>query len=359
MRTLELFCGIGGCAAALADRAEVVAAVDIDRLALEVYSANFPHPTRPRAIESLSTAELASFGADLWWMSPPCQPFTRRGLGRDDEDPRSRGLLALIGRIAQVRPPALALENVPGFAGSRTHRRLREALSRAGYRVAERLLCPTELGIPNRRRRFFLVAVRDLSFASWACAGDADEKAPAVRDVAHTASPAAGTAPRVHPAAASAPPVKGLASFLDPEPDPALWCESDLAARYAGALDVVEPDDPAAVAACFTAAYGRSPVRSGSYLRTPRGLRRFSPAEILRLLAFPDRFRLPAGLPLANAWRLAGNSLSVAVVREVLSAVPGLERAEPPAPPAATPGASCAAGAPAATMGRHARFTGG
>ena len=32
---------------------------------------------------------------------------------------------------------------------------------------------------------------------------------------------------------------------------------------------------------CFTSAYGRSPVRSGSYVSVEGGLRRFSPAEII------------------------------------------------------------------------------
>jgi hypothetical protein len=66
---------------------------------------------------------------------------------------------------------------------------------------------------------------------------------------------------------------------------------------------------------CFTAAYGRSHVRSGSYIRTASGVRRFSPFEIARLLGFDRSFRLPPQLSLHKAWRLVGNSLSVDVVR--------------------------------------------
>lgn len=284
MRVLELFCGIGGAAAAVDGRAEVVAAVDINRQALGVYARNFPHPVLARTIESLSARELARLGADLWWMSPPCQPFTWRGLRRDDRDPRSQGLLALIDRLSEVRPPAVALENVPGFPGSRTHARLCEALAHGGYAVSERLLCPTELGIPNRRLRFYLLASRD------------------------GLGPAPGFIAEATP----------LAAYFDAEPDPALAVDPALARRYEGALDVVDPQDPRAVTACFTSAYAHSPVRSGSYLKTPSGLRRFSPTEILRLLGFPPSFTLPPDLPLAAAWRLLGNSVSVAAVREVL-----------------------------------------
>jgi len=305
IRVLELFAGIGGCAAALAGmeaETSVVAAVDIHRLALSVYRVNFPHhPTLVRTIESLSAERLARFGADLWWLSPPCQPFTRRGKGGDDEDPRTRGLLALIEHLPEVAPTCLALENVPGFEGSRTHARLRAALAAGGYRVAERLLCPTELGVPNRRRRFYLVASRGdlLPF-------------------------------QVPPAR-----IEALADFLDPDPAGDLALDPAVAAAYARALDVVDPAAPGAITACFTAAYGRSHVRSGSCLRlSESGPRRFSPREILRLLGFPASYRLPPELPRAQAWRLLGNSLSVPAVAAVLRAVPELAPRTPGSMPA-------------------------
>lgn len=306
LRVLELFCGIGGCAAALAGRARVTAAVDVSRVALGVYARNFPgHPLAPRTLESITAADLRRWRADLWWLSPPCQPFTRRGHGRDDDDPRSRGLLALIPLLAAERPPFVALENVPGFAGSRTRARLAAALDGAGYRTWEDELCPSVLGVPNRRRRYFMVASRE---------GDPAPPAP--------------------------PPAPSrLADHLDPVPEPGLEVDPELLGRYRGALDLVAADDPGAVTACFTAAYGRSPVRSGSYLvedaeaswngdglgRDPGGrVRRFSPAEVLRLLGFPPGFTLPPELPRATGWRLAGNSLSLPAARAVLAGVPGI-----------------------------------
>src|SRR5262249_37161809 len=69
--------------------------------------------------------------------------------------------------------------------------------------------------------------------------------------------------------------------------DIALRMPQEVLERYAGAIDLVDPDDPRAITSCFTAAYGRSTVRSGSYLRTADGARRFSPEELLRLLGFP------------------------------------------------------------------------
>ncbi len=289
LRALELYCGIGGCAAALGDSATPVAAVDVNRLALEVYSHNYPHPVVPALVESIAIDQLRAWDADLWWASPPCQPFTRRGLRRDLADPRAETFLALIERIAEVRPRYVALENVPGFESSQVHERLLTTLEEAGYRsVEECLLCPTELGIPNRRRRYYLVAARGR------------------------------LVPRPARRTRGAP----LGSYLDPEPPDGLEVDADLLESYRAAMHLARADDPAAVTHCFTSAYGRSHVRSGSYLATPAGARRFSPAEVLRLLGFPDSYRLPPDLPIANAWRLVANSLSIAAVRHILATVP-------------------------------------
>ncbi len=297
MRVLELYCGIGGCAAALGEAATIVAAIDVNRVALGVYRQNFPHPTVASLVESMPIDRLRRWHADLWWMSPPCQPFTRRGLRRDVDDPRAQTLLAVLERVAEVRPAYLGFENVPGFEGSRAHDRLLATLEDAGYRsVVERTLCPTDFGVPNRRRRYYLLAARGKLLA-----------------------PAVPAPPR----AAGAE----LGQYLDPDPDPALAVEPDLIERYRGALHLVRAGDPGAVSHCFTSAYGRSIVRSGSYLATGTGVRRFSPAEILRLLGFPAGYRLPADLRLENGWRLAGSSLSIVAVRSLLSAIPELSRA--------------------------------
>ena len=292
-KVLELFCGIGGCAAALNGRTRIVAAVDQNRAALRAYAANFAHPTYPLVVESIPDRTWRAWNADVWWMSPPCQPFTRRGQRRDLDDPRTQGLAAVFARVAVLRPPVIALENVTGFAGSRAHGMVREVLDRAGYVTRETTLCPTELGLPNRRPRFYLLA---------------------------SLAPLPDWPPRHGPAVT-------LADLLDPAPAPGLQCPADLERRYGGALSVVDATDPQAATACFTSAYGRSIVRSGSYLRTASGLRRFSPGEILRLLDFPRAYRLPDDVPPASAWPLVGNSVSVRAVAWLLQPVIALPAA--------------------------------
>lgn len=324
LRVLELFCGIGGGAVALGERAEIVAAVDINQIALSVYRNNLQGvPVHVRTIESLPARWYREQAADLWWLSPPCQPYTRRGRQLDLRDQRAQALLAVIERIAQVRPRYVALENVAAFCGSQSHQRLRAMFDACGYRVREQILCPTELGVPNRRRRFYLVASAKESLG--------DREDGCLSDV-----PGSG---------AWRFPVRQI---LDAEPLEDLWMPHDFQDRFRGAVHVVNAEDPQAETHCFTSSYGGSVVHSGSYLAAPRGdadgwrtgarvserlahvngVRRFSPREILRLLCFPANYRLPGDLTLRKAWQLVGNSLAVAVVRHVLSAIPELRAAD-------------------------------
>ncbi|MDA8017190.1 MAG: DNA cytosine methyltransferase [Thermoanaerobaculia bacterium] len=290
MRVLELYSGIGGVAAALGKTAEIAAAVDQSQPALSVYRHNFPsHPTVEKRVDCLDRDWLRRRHADLWWASPPCQPFTVRGQRRGLDDPRADTFKALLRHLENVRPRSFAMENVEGFRDSDGHDLLRRTLDHAGYsQVREHLLCPSDLGVANRRPRFYLVASRGELQSEF------DVSCP-------------------HPR---------LPEILEAQPDPSLWLDATIVRRYHQALHVVDEDDSYAVTSCFTSAYGRSHVRSGSYLRTrDGGLRRFSPIEILRLLGFPTEFTLPQELRRSNAWRLVGNSLSLTPVRRVLSSI--------------------------------------
>ena len=283
MRWVELFAGIGGARAALPPGHSVVQAIDHDEACHRVYTAAWGGHAQRLNLASVRARQLAE--ADAWWLSPPCQPYTVRGKRRDLDDPRAASLVHLLDLVADVRPRALAMENVPGFARSRAHRRVREVLEGAGYHVHERTLCPSTLGVPMRRPRWYLVA---------------DQRPLSVP---------------VEPPMA---PPRPLAEVLDPAPAADLWAPSELVERYRGRLAVVDPDEPGATAHVFTGAYGNSPVYAGSWLATPTGPRLFSPREILRLLGFGDAVRLE-GLSRRKAYKLVGNSLSVDAVRQVLS----------------------------------------
>ena len=59
-------------------------------------------------------------------------------------------------------------------------------------------------------------------------------------------------------------------------------------------------------------------VRSGSFLETVQGVRRFSPTEVARLLGLPAAFRFPDAVPLEKRYKLLGNGLCIPVAAWVL-----------------------------------------
>lgn len=104
--------------------------------------------------------ELSTFSGRPWagidfiaagW---PCRPFSTASRGRAREEDQWRSVRRV---VSQARPQLVFLENVPrapwGSVG--------DDLSRLGYRVASRVVCPSSLGAPHRRPRGFLLAHSD------------------------------------------------------------------------------------------------------------------------------------------------------------------------------------------------------
>lgn len=282
-KLLELFAGVGGAAVAFQDQVDIVAAIDINKNARAVYEANFSHPYLTKSIESLSAESLKEFEAEIWWMSPPCQPFTRRGLNRDDRDTRSAALKKLIDAIDIARPETIILENVAGFQNSRTRELLIRKLTDCGYHSNEYQLCATEFGIPNNRPRYYLVA------SQTECKKLAFKKSKA----------------------------QTLHKFLDKEVDERFWIDPKLLGEKINGLNIVNAQSDSSI--CFTSAYGRWLKISGSFISDGDRLRRFTPKEVSRLLGFPEPFRMPSTLNDLQLWKLLGNSISVFVVRHLLN----------------------------------------
>ncbi|NWX43710.1 TRDMT methyltransferase, partial [Steatornis caripensis] len=141
--------------------ADVVAAVDVNTLANEVYKHNFPStPLWAKTIEGITLKEFDRLSFDMILMSPPCQPFTRIGLQGDVSDPRTKSFLYILDILPRLQklPKYILLENVKGFESSSARNELLRTLETCGFKYQEFLLSPTCLGIPNSRLRYFLIA---------------------------------------------------------------------------------------------------------------------------------------------------------------------------------------------------------
>ena len=146
---------------------EFVAAYDMNPRANEAYTHlhGAPAPLNVN-LETVSPAALAAHNCSVWLMSPPCQPYTSLSGQADAKDPRSKALRHIFTHVlpSLPEPPLyLAIENVPAFLWSEGRKMVVAALRRLNYDVEEFELCPTLFGVPNKRRRYFLIAKRNSS----------------------------------------------------------------------------------------------------------------------------------------------------------------------------------------------------
>ena len=166
LRVIEFYAGIGGFHHALLESgvdATVVASIDINTNTNAVYRHNFPDTHHLNwNICGISAEDLDRFRSDAFVLSPPCQPFTRQGLQRDNVDRRTDSFFHLMEIMIELQHPPkyLLVENVQGFEVSNTREHFVGVLKRLGYDFQEFLLSPLQFGVPNSRLRYYLVARR-------------------------------------------------------------------------------------------------------------------------------------------------------------------------------------------------------
>lgn len=105
---------------------------------------------------------------DLVAGGPPCQGFSMAGK-RDNKDTRNKLVKAYIKFIDLVQPEALIFENVHGFTVNFKSKQgcikqyssyVIEKLKELGYKTDSKIIDVSEYGVPQKRHRFILVAMR-------------------------------------------------------------------------------------------------------------------------------------------------------------------------------------------------------
>ena len=90
----------------------------------------------------------------------PCQSFSVAGLRKGLDDPRGNLMLTYLAMADHFKPKWLLWENVPGVLSSNRgidFAALLQGLAQLGYGFAYRVLDAQHFGVPQRRRRVFVV----------------------------------------------------------------------------------------------------------------------------------------------------------------------------------------------------------
>jgi DNA (cytosine-5)-methyltransferase 1 len=182
LRAISLFSGAGGLDMGLeAAGFSISLAVERDKICCQTLRTNHQWQILDADLEHVPARQVRRRSGlhrrecDLLVAGPPCQPFSKSANWALSPhpgmlDPRSASMRALVAVVEDMLPRALLIENVPGFRRTGDHGGLgfllRELLGindRHGvnYQPVWRVLNAADYGVPQVRRRLFLVAFRD------------------------------------------------------------------------------------------------------------------------------------------------------------------------------------------------------
>ena len=169
LTAVDLFCGCGAVTLGLKKRGfKIIAAVDNDLVACKTYNQN--HPEVNLYAEDITGIMPESIGKhlkkeelDLLVVCAPCQPFSNLNRKKNPDD-RNSLILQSVRFARHLKPKVILFENVPGLA-SKKHSNVKdtllEQLKEIGYKTDKPAqLDAADYGVPQRRKRWILLAVR-------------------------------------------------------------------------------------------------------------------------------------------------------------------------------------------------------
>lgn len=146
----------------------VVGAVEFDKAASRTFRANHPQVklweqdirTLP-ATEVMRSLNLRKRELHVLKACPPCQGFSSLAEGRiSPDDPRNELVRETLRFVRAMLPTHVMVENVPGLARDARSAELKHALKRLGYSVRDYIVDAQNFRVPQRRRRYILLATR-------------------------------------------------------------------------------------------------------------------------------------------------------------------------------------------------------
>ncbi len=283
----DLFAGIGGIRLGFAQwGCHTVFSSEIDPHAARVYADNFGE--QPFGdINDLSPASVPDH--DILLAGFPCQPFSIAGKGLGFADTRGTLFFNIYEILQAKRPRAFLLENVKRLTshqGGQTFGIMKKMLAALGYQVFSTVLNSLDFGLPQKRERLYIVGFREkVTFAF--PEKTADQLTPLSDILESVVPPSYYLSDKLR--------AKRQAALKKTPVVPAIWHEN-----IGGNISPLPYS-------CALRAGG-----SYNYL-VVNGERRLTGREMLRLQGFPDSFC--ADVPYTQIRKMAGNSVSVPVIR--------------------------------------------
>ena len=262
----SFFAGIGGFDLGLQNAGfNIGFQCEIDGFCNSILQRHWPQVERAEDIREVKDGSAIPW-QEVWCAGFPCQDVSvaRAGNRRGLDGPHSGLFFEFMRLLGEGNPPVVVLENVPGLLssnGGRDFGVVINSLEQLGYSVGWRILNSRFFGVPQSRRRLYIVGHR----------GDPAEVASILFE------PECGPG---HPEKSGIPGEKPVSPFKE----------------VLG--NVVRGPVVQRLAYCLSATSGRHTGTdwSRTYVVYPDAVRRITPVEAERLQGFPDNWTVPSGM---------------------------------------------------------------
>jgi DNA (cytosine-5)-methyltransferase 1 len=158
-RIIDLFSGCGGLSFGFQNVGfNVVAGFDNWELANDVYRSNFKHQAFSLDLGLLkgNFEIFQKLHPDIIVGGPPCQDFSSAGK-RNESLGRGNLTISFAEIVTAVQPQFFIMENVARFIKSSQYKEAKNIFKSFGYGLSEAILDASFCGVPQNRKRFFLI----------------------------------------------------------------------------------------------------------------------------------------------------------------------------------------------------------
>lgn len=169
LKFIDLFAGIGGirkgfeiACAKKGISTQCVFTSEIKPYAVKVLQQNHPGERICGDITQVDEKDIPDF--DVLLAGFPCQAFSMAGKRLGFQDTRGTLFFDVARILKAKKPTGFVLENVEGLVnhdGGKTLEVILNTLDELGYQVSSRVLNATEFGIPQERKRIYIVGARN------------------------------------------------------------------------------------------------------------------------------------------------------------------------------------------------------
>ncbi|WGQ15036.1 DNA cytosine methyltransferase [Sphingobacterium faecium] len=192
---VDIFSGAGGLSlGAEMVGIKVAVAIEKDRNSALTFQKN--HPNSKVIMDdicNLTPCEIAPYEPFILFGGPPCQGFSSSNTkSRNLDNPNNFLFHQFIRFVKDLKPKWFLFENVEGittFEKGNTIKEIKLLFEELGYLTNEKVLCASNYGVPQDRKRFIMVGNRlgiDFEFPkpieSRVTVGDAFEDLPSLRN---------------------------------------------------------------------------------------------------------------------------------------------------------------------------------